>query len=115
MLRRHVFVAAVFLSLIFSATFTSSTSNAADTSGKSPQLGNSYPPDTNTYSRPAVSDEQTAGGAKGSAPAGFLVVDIPNSGGGEPDIAINPLNTNQIVVHAGFGGWNGSAPNFSVD
>ncbi|HYL58480.1 MAG TPA: hypothetical protein VEU51_06385, partial [Candidatus Acidoferrales bacterium] len=107
----------MFVSLMFSAVFMSWTSNAAD-QGKVVPPVSSYPPDTTTYSRPTVSDEQAPAGAKGSAgvkgaaPAGFLVVDIPNSGGGEPDVAINPLNLNQIVVHAGFGGWNGNASNF---
>jgi hypothetical protein len=98
---------------MFSAAFVSWTSHAADPGDQTavPAVS-SFPPDTNTYSRPAVSNDLTASGAKGLSTPGFLVVDIPNSGGGEPDIAINPVHPNEIVVHAGFGGWDGNAPNF---
>ena len=115
MSRRHLFVAAVFLALIFSALFTSWTSEAVGAGKKTSEpLVSSFPPDTIDYSRPAIpNDVSVSGAAKGFSSPAFLVVDIPNSGGGEPDIAINPLNLSQIVVHAGFGGWgSGNAPNF---
>ena len=53
---------------------------------------------------------------------GLTVVNLPSNstvpnfvntdtiGGTEPSIAVNPANTNQIVIGAGFGGWGGNAP-----
>ena len=110
MLRRNLFVIAMLLGLILSAAFTSWTQDGSDPGKASPPIAKSFPPDTTKYSRPAVPND-VAAHAKGLSSPGFLVVEVPNSSGGEPDLAINPLNLNQIVVHAGFGGWSGNAPN----
>jgi len=109
MLRRNLFVVVVLLGLIFSAAFTSWTQDTS-AAGKSAPAERSWPPDLTTYTRKATTHDVVSKGA--STPVLFQPVEIPNSAGGEPDIAINPLNLNQIVVHAGFGGWNGNAPNF---
>src|SRR5258708_26819537 len=109
MLRRNLFVVVVLLGLIFSAAFTSWTQDTS-AAGKSAPAARSWPPDLTTYTRKATTHDVVSKGA--STPVLFQPVEIPNSAGGEPDIAINPLNQNQIVVHAGFGGWNGNAPNF---
>ena len=122
MLRRNAFVVVALLALIFSAAFSSWTQ---DTSGGSSNSGppavRSFPPDFTKYSRPAIpGDVNPSKSAKAKkslatkaalATPGFTVVEVPNSGGGEPDLAINPFDLNDIVVHAGFGGWNGLAPN----
>lgn len=110
MLRRNLFVVIVLLGLIVSAAFTSWTQDTSDAGKPTPPIARSYPPDTTNYSRPATSHD-VATHAKGLSSPGFTVVEVPNSAGGEPDLAINPLNTNQILVHAGFGGWPGNAPN----
>lgn len=110
MLRRNFFIIGVLLSLIFSAAFASRTSNAGGTSAASVKA---WPPDVNHYSRPAISGDLDASRAsKGFTSPGFFVTEVPGSPGGEPDISINPNNPNQIVVHAGFGGWNGNTSNF---
>jgi len=110
MFRRNLFVVVVLIGLILSAAFTSWTQ---DTSGAGSSAGDlrSFPPDTTKYTRPSIPGDVIAK-PKGSAVL-FQPVDIPGSAGGEPDIAINPLNKNQIVVFAGFGGfaWNGNAFN----
>jgi hypothetical protein len=78
----------------------------------------SSPADKTVYSRPAVARDLNPAGT--SAPgalvaAAFLRDPImsnpsPNgAGGSEPSIAINPSNPNEIVIAAGFGGWNGNA------
>jgi hypothetical protein len=120
MLRRNLFVVAVLLALILSAAFASWTQDTSDTTGKSvrPPVSSS-PPDSTKYSRPATpgdrnptkSSSALSSQAVLSSP-GFTVVEVPGSGGGEPDIAINPLNQKQIVIHQGFGGWSGNATNF---
>ena len=112
MFRRNAFVLVVLLALIVSAAFTSWTQDNLGSGKKTPGSGKSFPPDTTDYARPAVpSDTALSKTAKGLSAPGFFVVEVPNSAGGEPDIAINPTNLNQIVVHGGFGGWNGNAPN----
>ncbi len=111
MFRRNLFVVVVLLGLILSAAFTSwtqDTSGAGDSSLAA--AVRSFPPDFTKYARPAIPGDIMSK-VKGSSAPGFFIVDVPNSSGGEPDLAINPLNLNQIVVHAGFGGWNGNAPN----
>ena len=109
MFRRNLFVVVVLLGLIFSAVLTTwnQSLNAGSTE---PPAESSWPPDLTSYTRKATTHDVVSKGASG--PVLFTPVEIPNSAGGEPDIAINPLNLNQIVVHAGFGGWNGNAPNF---
>jgi len=109
MFRRNLFVVVVLIGLIFSAAFTSYTQDTSG-AGKTPPAANSWPPDLTDYTRPATAHDVLSKGA--STPVLFQPVEIPNSAGGEPDIAINPLNQNQIVVHAGFGGWTANAPNF---
>src|SRR5580692_11987865 len=112
MFRRNAFVLVVLLALIVSAAFTSWTQDDLGAGKKAPGSGKSFPPDTTDYARRAVpSDTALSKSAKGLSAPGFFVVEVPNSAGGEPDIAINPTNLNQIVVHGGFGGWNGNAPN----
>lgn len=110
MFRRNLFVVVVLLGLILSAAFTSWTQDTSDTGKSSPASGRSWPPDLTNYARPATSADMKIQTRGLSAP-GFFVVEVPNSAGGEPDIAINPKNLNQIVIHAGFGGWNGNATN----
>lgn len=111
MIRRNFFIVGALLSLIVSAAFSLRTSNAGDSSASV----SSWPPDVNNYKRPAIAgDVAVSGRAKGgfSSP-GFFINEVPDSAGGEPDIAINPLNPKQIVIHAGFLGWfSGNAPNF---
>jgi len=109
MLRRNLFVVVVLIGLILSAAFTSYTQDTSGP-GKAPPAVSSWPPDLTSYTRQATTHDVLSKGASG--PVLFPPVEIPGSAGGEPDIAINPLNQNQIVVHAGFGGWNGNAPNF---
>jgi len=113
MLRRNAFVVVVLIGLILSAAFTSWTQDTSTAGSSSRRPVSSAPPDVTNYSRRA-STSDLAVSSKGAALAtpGFVVVEVPNSGGGEPDIAINPLNLNQIVIHEGFGGWTGNATNF---
>lgn len=112
MLRRNVFVVVVLLGLILSAAFTSWTQDTSQAGKNSTPGARSWPPDLTSYSRPATpNDTAISKTAKGLSAPGFFVVEVPNSAGGEPDIAINPTNLNQIVIHGGFGGWNGNAPN----
>jgi hypothetical protein len=109
MFRRNLFAVVMLLGLILSAAFASWTQDTSDPGKSSPPIARSFPPDTAKYSRPATPNDVAP--AKGLSTPGFTVVEVPNSAGGEPDIAINPLNLNQISVHAGFGGWSGNAPN----
>jgi hypothetical protein len=113
MLRRNAFVVVVLIGLILSAAFTSWTQDTSAAGRTAQHPVSSSPPDMSNYSRPANASD-LAVSAKGAAltTPGFFVVEVPNSGGGEPDIAINPLNLNQIVIHEGFGGWTGNATNF---
>jgi hypothetical protein len=116
----------VLLGLILSAAFTSWTQDTSGAGSSSLPPAISSPPDLTDYSRPAtpgdwaVSKSSKAVSSKAgfssngaSATPGFIVVEVPNATGGEPDIAINPLNLNQIVVHTFAGGaWNSNAGNF---
>ncbi len=109
MFRRNLFVVVVLLGLILSAALTSWTQNTSGAGKSSSLSGSSFPPDFTKYTRPSIPGDLIA------KPTGsqvlFQPVEVPNSAGGEPDIAINPTNLKQITVHAGFGGWNGNAPN----
>jgi len=78
----------------------------------------SSPADKTMYSRPVVAQDLNPTGT--SAPGALLAAPFlrdpvmsnpsPNqAGGSEPSIAINPSNPNDIVIAAGFGGWNGNA------
>jgi len=109
MFRRNVFVVVVLLGLILSAAFTSWTQDTSGAGKSSSLSGKSFPPDFTKYTRPSIPGDVIAK-PKGSTVL-FQPVEVPNSAGGEPDIAINPTNLKQITVHAGFGGWNGNAPN----
>ena len=115
MFRRNLFALVVLIALILSAAFTSWTQDTSGVDNKSMPPVSSSPPDLTNYSRPATPGDlavSKAGFSTGGASVTPVVVEVPNSAGGEPDIAINPLNLNQIVIHQGFGGWNGNAPNF---
>jgi hypothetical protein len=109
-MRKNFFIVGVLLSLIFSAAFALRTSNAG---GSSTASVKAWPPDVTHYARPAISgDLSVSRSSEGFTSPGFFVTEVPGSPGGEPDISINPTNQNQIVIHAGFGGWNGNASNF---
>jgi hypothetical protein len=82
-----------------------------------------YPPDLTEHIRPALPQDYNPGGKPAlTVVPGISIVDVvvsntntnlkntnttPNS---EPSIAINPNNTNQIVVLAFSGGWGATAP-----
>jgi len=101
MFRRNVFVVVVLLGLILSAAFTSWTQDTSDAGKRSSLSGSSFPPDFTKYTRPSIPGDVIAK-PKGSTVL-FQPVEVPNSAGGEPDLAINPTNLKQITVHAGFG------------
>ena len=112
MIRRNLFVAVMMLALVGAASFTSLTT--ADDAGVRVSTANvrSNPPDTTEYARPKVSSELAAG-ARGITSPGFFVIDVNSIdfvNGSEPGIAIDSTNPNNIVIHGGFGGWNGNAP-----
>lgn len=83
------------------------------------------PPDTTDYQRPAVSEDYAPRG-KRPLPMAFspyvfvrdVVVSNTNAGlkntdnfnDGEPSIAINPQNPDEIVLEAFSGGWGANAP-----
>lgn len=83
-----------------------------------PESTRSSPKDDTLYSRPAVPEDWALGagsalGAEGVSPPAVFIVDpavLAGTGGGtEPSIAVDPANPDHIVIHAGFGGWNGNA------
>ena len=115
MLRRNLFAVVVLLGLILSAAFTSWTQNTSGRGGSTslPPVSSS-PPDLTNYSRPAIANDlavsktsKTLSSNAALSSPGFTVVEVPNATGGEPDIAINPLNLNQIVIHTDSPGWSG--------
>ncbi len=58
----------------------------------------------------------STGTVAGFISPGFFVIDVNNidtQDGSEPSIAIDPTNPKNIVVHGGFGGWNGNAPYYT--
>ena len=112
MFRRNLFVVVVMLALILSAAFTSWTVNTSNAGTSVPPVVSTWPPDLTKYTRPATAQDVVSKPRGASTPMSIQPVEVPDSGGGEPDIAINPKNLNQIVIHAGFGGWTGDAPNF---
>ena len=87
------------------------------------QAISSSPKDTTEYLRPLTTEDIFPTGVYGFVPAppGIFVVDpvVNNSNpnltvtdadnDGETSIAINPANPQEIVIHSGFGGWNGNA------
>ena len=89
---------------------------------------NSSPKDTFPYARPAIRADYSAGGGGPLGPKGLIspfppvfLVDVVISNtdttltntdtlnDGEPSIAVNPLNPDEIVIHSDFGGWTGNA------
>lgn len=83
----------------------------------------SYPPDLNTYARPATPDDRAAPPRAAAGPrATVFVVDTvvnntdPNLkntdlfNDGETSIAVNPKDTNQIAITAFSGSWGAAAP-----
>jgi HYDIN/CFA65/VesB-like, Ig-like domain len=116
MFKRYSFVAVVVISLTLAAAFTSWTSEAvAPTGTTSASSVRAWPPDTSSHSRPRVAADST-GAAKGFVFPGIYLTDVnPNDtlDGSEPSVAIDPNNPNNIVVHGGFGGWNGDAPYYT--
>src|SRR5262245_52161003 len=91
------------------------------------------PPDITPYSRPAIPEDKNPGG--GGPPIGAPQPDLPTAifptifvrdlvvsntnanltntdtaNDGEPSIAIDPNNTNQIVISAFSGSWGANAP-----
>jgi hypothetical protein len=85
------------------------------------QMVKDSPPDTTPYTRGLVAEDFAPGGVDTLTPDLFVrdvVVSNTNanltntdmSNDGEPSIAINPLNTNEIVITAFSGIWNPNAP-----
>jgi hypothetical protein len=103
---RHL-VAALIVGALIQGSFPGSASAQAEST-------RSRPKDATLYSRPAVPEDAAPGGrgAFSALPAVYIVdvaVLAGTGGGTEPSIAVNPANPKQIVIHAGFGGWNGNA------
>ncbi len=100
---------AAFLSLAAAALIVSAFSAGAPARTVQTPV-RSWPPDTNNYSRPAIPEDFTED-VRGVGPSIFLsdANSADNNDGSEPSIAIDPCNTNTIVIHGGFGGWNGNA------
>src|SRR5579863_3444552 len=82
-----------------------------------------YPPDLTQTFRPALADDYLPGGKAALAPpSGISIVDVVVSNtntnlkntnttaNSEPSIAVDPANTNNIVVMAFSGGWGATAP-----
>jgi hypothetical protein len=83
------------------------------------------PPDLTPYQRPAVKEDYAPKGRKALplalSPFVFVrdvvvsntdatLTNTDGSNDGEPSIAINPSNTNEIVLEAFSGGWGANAP-----
>jgi HYR domain len=79
------------------------------------------PPDTTPYSRSLVAEDFAPGGVDTLTPDLFVrdvvvsntnanLTNTDNSNDGEPSIAINPSNTNEIVILAFSGSWGTNAP-----
>jgi HYR domain len=79
------------------------------------------PPDTTPYSRSLVAEDFAPGGLDTLTPDLFVrdvvvsntnanLTNTDNSNDGEPSIAINPSNTNEIVILAFSGSWGANAP-----
>jgi hypothetical protein len=96
------------------------------TSAKADDSVRSFPPDTNSYSRPLVPEDLTVGNTAGTAGqtgrVSFSVVDTvvnntnPNLrfndafNDSETSIAVNPRQPNEIVITAFSGSWGATAP-----
>ncbi|MFL6136310.1 MAG: choice-of-anchor D domain-containing protein [Frankiaceae bacterium] len=74
----------------------------------------SSPADASHPTHPATAQDYLHSKHKAPSGSGFIRnVDSSTGSFTEPSIAVNPANTNEIVVAAGFGGWNGgNAPLF---
>src|SRR5690349_4478168 len=74
----------------------------------------SSPPDKVHPSHPATAQDYLHSKHKKPSGSGFVRnVDSSTGSFTEPSIAVNPTNSNEVVVAAGFGGWNGgNAPLF---
>ena len=81
-----------------------------------PESTRDYPPDTIQYTRDPVPEDYAPLGRRALASTIFIVDPTVTAGDtgseSEPSIAIDPVNPNQIVIHGGFGGWNGNASVF---
>jgi len=89
------------------------------------QSTNSSPKDTTPYVRPAVPEDYKVGEERlpeaiSPFPPVFMVDVVVNNtdpnltntdtrNDGEPSIAVNPLDPDEIVIHSDFGGWTGNA------
>jgi len=102
-------------------TATAQTQNKEQQQAK--DSGGSAPPDTTPYWRPALPEDWAPGGKMAIPQAfGVFIVDTvvnntdPNlkntdrANDGETSIAVNPLNTNEIVITAFSGAWGTDAP-----
>jgi len=77
--------------------------------------GDSSPPDTSSHFRPLIAEDlAVARRAPRAVPQNVVnfnlvtLIDVNNvdfQDGSEPSIAVNPENTNFIVVHGGFSDW----------
>jgi hypothetical protein len=87
---------------------------ASASQGSSGGSARSAPADTSHPSHPATAQDYLHSKHKKPSGSGFIRnVDSTTGSFTEPSIAVNPANTNEIVVAAGFGGWNGgNAPLF---
>jgi hypothetical protein len=123
MFRRIMLVVVVFGALTIQLAAGARTATALE-------AARSWPLDTTPHVRPVVPDDRSLGksGAGVATEAAVsrirktFITDVNSIDfidGSEPSIAIDPDDrneTDQIVIHGGFGGWNGSAPLYrSVD
>jgi len=85
------------------------------------QMVKDSPPDTTPYARALVPEDFAPGGVNTLTPDLFVrdvvvsntnanLTNTDTSNDGEPSIAINPSNTNEIVITAFSGNWNPNAP-----
>src|SRR4051794_37712912 len=103
---RTLLLALVALSL--SALAAGGGTASADNGNGNGSAFSSSPADKTHPTHPASAEDKLHG-KKGRLGAQGFVRD-GGSTGSEPSIAINPANVNNIVIAAGFGGWNGNAP-----
>src|SRR5215475_10183899 len=127
-LRSSVFILACFLILFALLVFVPVPISRSQQS--QPMMEKDSPPDTFSYARPMIQEDLAPGGHP-ALPQPFLpsaifptpfVRDIvvsntnPNLAltdgfnDGEPSIAINPNNTNELVISAFSGSWGANAP-----
>ncbi len=98
------------------AALALASSAAASSGAQQRPPGASFPPDTSSHYRPAIPEDLAVGGRvprpvpMAAGPNFNLVtmIDVNSTDfndGSEPSIAVNPENTNVIVVHGGFSDW----------